>query len=197
MKIPGYAYILVGVLVAGVSGYVYKFLPRNGEPNNGMAVFFFVGLIFILIGVAKLFFRKVDTENAMILEKDITKNEQMHLHDQHKNISSNYRAETPSQTHINRVEQQINKIYQTEHPQNNMNAHGAQNTGHTSSYAQSHPYHTGQAPQPAPNNPGAHHPARAATQAAHTPYTIVQCPKCQTKNYSHSNYCHGCGHRLR
>jgi uncharacterized OB-fold protein len=44
-----------------------------------------------------------------------------------------------------------------------------------------------------------HQPGQSANQAAsgHQQYVIVECKKCKTKNYSHSNYCHNCGSRLR
>ena len=58
MEIPWWAQILIGVIVGGVSGYIYMFVPKNGQPNMAMALFFFIGMIFIIIGVIKFFFIK-------------------------------------------------------------------------------------------------------------------------------------------
>jgi NAD/NADP transhydrogenase beta subunit len=90
MEIPGWAYIIVGALIAIVSGVIYKDVPKDGAPNMAMAFFFFVGMIFILIGMAKFFFKKAEFGAPIILEKQESKARQ---------------AETIQ--HTNRVEQHI------------------------------------------------------------------------------------------
>ncbi|GIU69586.1 MAG: hypothetical protein KatS3mg002_0822 [Candidatus Woesearchaeota archaeon] len=47
MEISGKAYIIIGIFIAGISGYVYKFVPKpDGSPNFSMALFFFIAIIF-------------------------------------------------------------------------------------------------------------------------------------------------------
>jgi hypothetical protein len=195
MKIPAWGYILVGLIVAIFSGFIYKSVPKNGEPNMSMAFFFFVGMVFILIGIAKLFFRRIEKSGPMIIEKQ---------------------SHSEKNAHMNRVEAHINKVYS----QNQ----GKQE--HSSNYAQAHPFHKNEQAQQTHHAQAQHNTANTQTQhhmasqhiqhtalqhglahnpqsthqpqtAHHLPYAIVQCPKCSTKNYTHSNYCHNCGHRLR
>lgn len=177
MKIPGWAYLLVGIIVGGVSGYIYKFIPKNGQPNGAMAVFFFIGMIFILVGIVKLFFKKMDVQaeaSSVVRETSF--------------------KDTPTplskEQQINRVEQQITRAYQRENPQKQHTTQVAQHTQHsmhTSNYARAHPYQ------------GAHQSTAQSTHqtTSHPQYTIVQCKKCNAKNHSTSNYCHICGNGLR
>jgi hypothetical protein len=167
MKLPGWAYILVGLVVGGVSAYMYKFVPKDGQPNNAMAFFFFVGMIFILIGIVKVFFRRVDTIEDARFEQTI------------------------SQTSRNRVEEHVKRMHQTNmqaprqqqdtHPSQQTAQHSTQHQAHHSNYAKSHPYHG----------------IQSTTQQRPAQPTIIQCKKCGSKNHSTSNYCHVCGNRLR
>ena len=174
MKIPGWAYILVGVIVSGFSAYAYKYFPKNGEPNPAMALFFFVGMIFILVGIVKIFFRKLDVEtDAVQIPKQ---------------------ADT---SHANKVQSYIDKAYSqtnnknAQHNHNHAQAQHHTQVHHTSEYAKSHPFsqHNSQQSQQhnSPNN-NAHNQQMPS---------IINCVKCGTKNYSTSNYCHKCGNRIK
>jgi FtsZ-interacting cell division protein ZipA len=48
-----------------MSGYVYLFIPKNGQPNAAMALFFFIGIIFVVIGITQLFFKRKDDKSVM------------------------------------------------------------------------------------------------------------------------------------
>ena len=195
MEIPGWAYIGIGVLVSGISGYVYKFIPKpTGEPNMSMALFFFIGMIFIIVGVIRLSFKKISVEQDIVIKK-----QQEHLQNTAlKNVSK-----------VNRVEEQINAAYNRQNTQ-----------GHTSSYAKSHPYtqniHNDQtSPQQAAHaiyhNPQNIHQTEMLqatitekigvsnkdSNARQPVHQIINCPKCGTKNYTHSNFCHVCGNKLK
>jgi len=168
MKIPGWAYMAIGAFVSAFSGYVYKFIPRpDGSPNMAMVFFFFIGIIFILIGFVKLFFRKMDSEQEANYERA------------RENLKEASKEPTLKDYHRNKVEEQINKAYSqqgthTKHPADQ---------GHTSQYAKNHPYH------------GTPQAGQHSAQASHM--QVAVCKKCGNKNPPTSNYCHGCGNRMR
>ena len=172
MEIPGWTYIIIGGIIAVMSGIIYKTVPKNGQPNTAMAVFFFVGMIFILIGVAKIFFKRSDSTKPMILEKEQVRREE--------------------QQHVNRVEHHIRKLYEESAKQNTQqttaqskssNAHQAHavNPMNHQTHHQGISHTIGQA-----NHPTHHAPSQAQySQAPSQPqYKIISCPKCSTKNYS-------------
>lgn len=171
MKIQGWAYLGVGIFISALSGYLYKFVPKpDGTPNMSMAAFFFIGIIFILIGFIKLFFKKMDKDEEIKFQKareELEKTKHM----------SNY-------SHKNRVEEHINKVYQQASNQtqsSNTPLNNTQST-HSSSYAKTHPFHQ----------------AHQDTHHQHIPnHNIVVCKKCSNKNSPTANYCHSCGYRLR
>jgi multidrug efflux pump subunit AcrB len=186
MEIPGWAYIIVGALIAIVSGVIYKDVPKDGAPNMAMAFFFFVGMIFILIGMAKFFFKKAEFGAPIILEKQESKARQ---------------AETIQ--HTNRVEQHISRLYQQNAqntpPIHNQHAHQTAQPHHQVSATADQHMHPEHHKISETLRESQHTNSTQPTQHAppHQQYTIVACNKCGTKNYSHSNYCHNCGNRLR
>lgn len=188
MKIPGIAYIIIGVFMAGLSGYVYKFIPKpDGTPNMSMAFFFFISIIFIIVGFIKLFFKKMDDrkESEFHNAKKILEKGAQHT----KNTSPT--QEPPS--HKNRIEQQLNSAVadqnSEEHKQNQTTNH----PHHTSGYAKTHPYHG--VPQQG------NYSNTQDNSAHHAPHTsslsIIACKRCGDKNSATANYCHGCGFRLK
>ncbi|MBI2133992.1 hypothetical protein HYU11_04890 [Candidatus Woesearchaeota archaeon] len=48
-NIPGLVFILIGLVVAGVSFYI-----NSVQKGMGMIVFVFVGIVFVLWGIAKV-----------------------------------------------------------------------------------------------------------------------------------------------
>jgi len=186
MKIPGIAYIILGVFISGLSGYVYKFIPRpDGAPNMAMALFFFIGIIFIIIGFIKLFFKKAEEA------------QEQEYHKTRKVVETVIgQPVTPSQ-HRNRVEEQLNNAVQKQQSSphhNQQHTHQqAQNTHHyqhSSNYAKTHPYHGMQENQHAQNQATHHAPHASAL-------SITVCKRCGDKNTAAANYCHTCGNRLR
>lgn len=148
MEIPSWMYIGVGLIVSGMSGYIYKFVPKNGQPNNAMALFFFVGLIFLVIGIIKLILNRMDK-----------KQHQKNLKELHS-----------------RMQQQKNPNHQSKIIHNNLNR---QNQQHN----HQHNIH---------QNSGHQHQS-----SNNRNFTIIRCSRCNTRNYTHSNFCHMCGNKLR
>ena len=131
MKIPGWGYIIVGVIISVTSGIIYKTVPKNGEPNMAMALFFFIGMIFIIIGVIKFFFVKMDDTQELHYSKIQHEMNIKPVHE-HKTNQPNM-----SDAHMNRVEAHMNRIYSQNNQQSTHPAHNQ----HSSTYAKTHPYH--------------------------------------------------------
>lgn len=181
MKIPGIVYVIIGVFMSGLSGYVYKFIPKpDGSSNMAMALFFFIGIIFIIVGFIKLFFKKMDEEKETEYHKA--------RHALEKNINVNHPknarhvAEQP--TNRNRVEEQLDNAAKQQ--EMGTQHHTTQNKQHSSAYAKTHPYQ------------GIHQNVNTNRHmTTGQALTIVICKRCGDKNPSTTNYCRGCGNRLR
>jgi hypothetical protein len=208
MRLSEWTWLIAGVIVAVTAGYIYLFVHKNGQPNNAMAVFFFIGIVFIVIGITKLFFRRMDDKSVM---DSIT-------------------AQPPEQKIVtmptleskpNRVEQTIAQMAQQQAQQVKQptmstasnqanqsiqpNIGMSQKTGHTNTFAQLYQYN---GPVHTPST-GAHthhpisehvhhdtqhqehHPVENTTEHS------IKCKKCGNVNSGHSNYCHQCGNRLK
>jgi hypothetical protein len=192
MKIPGWGYMLVGVIISTTSGIIYKTVPKNGAPNMAMALFFFIGMIFIIIGVIKFFFIKIDDTQELNYHRIQQEVNITPIH-QHKSNHHNM-----SDAHINRVEAQMNRIYS----QNNQQSTQIGHTQHSSAYAKTHPYyHTTQTVPNQPQNTQTHHQHQTAQHQTNHNITqsmaIITCRKCGNKNPPTANYCHQCGQGLR
>jgi FtsZ-interacting cell division protein ZipA len=191
MELPGWSFLTVGVIVAVSSALIYGFVPKpDGTKNMAMALFFFIGMVFIIIGVIKTFFRKLENE-SIAATNAITRRVMMQQTQQAQ-------KPTVQEQHINRVEEQMNRIYAEQNTAQQPKSHHP----HTSNYAKAHPYQGVGQTQGAQHRTTQHAPQHTAHQQTthqgiHQHYTIVACSKCGTKNYSTSNFCHGCGNRLR
>jgi hypothetical protein len=175
--------------MAGLSGYVYKFIHMpDGTPNVSMAFFFFIGTIFIIVGFIKVFFKKAENTQEIGYHKA-------------KNVVDKVAVQPviPAQ-HRNRIEEQLNDAVQKQQPgqhQNqqhtNQHIHNTEHDyQHSSNYAKTHPYHgLQQGNQQSMQNQATHH-------APHTSaLSILVCKRCGDKNPATANYCHSCGYRLR
>ncbi|MEM4637528.1 MAG: zinc ribbon domain-containing protein [Candidatus Woesearchaeota archaeon] len=172
MKIPGIAYILIGLFMSGLSGYIYRFVPKpDGTPNMSMTFFFFIGIIFIIIGFIKIFFKSVDKKSDLEYQKIKTNIEKQLVNNQEKNVN----------THKNRVEEQLKEF---EEKMKHTQKKSTQNP-HTNTYAKTHQY-TGV------KNPG--------IKKDETPkinnFMTLKCKRCGKVNPSTAYYCHDCGYRL-
>jgi len=192
MGLSGWTWNIFGIIVAAISGYVYLFVPRNGSPNTAMALFFFIGIVFIIIGVAKMFFSRSDDKNMMNALKETEKTVEQ------KSV------EMPvTMQRQNKVEEALNKAMQEAQMKQaqQQNNTPAQKMHHSNSYHDVHQYN---GPVYNPSS-GTHtqHPVTAHTQTHHATHPIqnsehgLRCKKCGNVNAGHAVYCHQCGNRLR
>ncbi|MFA5797057.1 MAG: hypothetical protein WC916_03425 [Candidatus Woesearchaeota archaeon] len=215
MEIPAWVWMVIGIIIAAFSGYVYTYVPKNGGPNMAMAVFFFIGIIFIVVGIVKVFLQKNDSdpEKKQLHAMQLQQKQQHAIHAQ--------RVAQQNSQRQNSVEEQIRAAYAREQGQ----IPRTQNTQvpqHPNQYAKHHQYQgpvnraqeqTTTHHAPAHQIPTTHHTQTPQHTAHHTPqtpthhqtseqhqntsHTIIQCTQCGTRNYTHSHYCHMCGGRLK
>jgi len=203
MKLSGWAWIISGIIIAVVSAYVYWGVPRNGQPNTAMAVFFFVGGIFIIVGIIKLFFKRVDSSKSIIdsvqpgVEPKIVTMEE---HAEKEQVRQFEQQPEP----INRVDKAVQDMakqeQQTQRPMSQQFQSGQASRLHTNAYYKGHGYKgpvqeiKKQVQQSTQNNqaiPQHQHPIHNTEQHS------VRCRKCGTTNTAIANYCHSCGNRLK
>jgi hypothetical protein len=209
MGLSGWTWNIFGIIVAAISGYIYLFVPRNGSPNSAMALFFFVGLIFIIVGTTKIMLaKKTDTSVMNALKESDATIQQKALE-----------MQTLQQERPNKVEAAITQAMtqaQVKAPAQNMQqgniqanipAHQRAQQHHTNSYHNIHQY-KGPVYNPTSGTHAQHpvtvHTQTAGTQAHHTmqqPASSsthgIRCKKCGNVNAGHAVYCHQCGNRLR
>ena len=200
MGMSGWTWNIFGILIAVVSGYVYLFIPHNGSPNLAMAFFFFIGIIFIIIGLTKIFFSRSEDKSMMNALK------------QPEKAIEQKAMQTPIvEDRPNKVELAISKaMHETQvkqaPQQANTPVHQKMHQSHSNSYHNVHQY---QGPVYNPTS-GTHtqHPVAGHTQAAikethHAAHPIqnsehgLRCKRCGNVNAGHAVYCHQCGNRLR
>ncbi|MGV8141787.1 MAG: hypothetical protein ACP5NW_05085 [Candidatus Woesearchaeota archaeon] len=209
MRLNAWTWLIFGAIISVVAGYIYLFIPKNGGPNNAMALFFFIGVIFIIIGVVQLFFKRADDKE--IFESVKVSEEKS----QDKTIEVPIVESKP-----NKIDEEVSKMIERQEKSTktnndlNRSAHLGNNmdklkVNHTNTYSQLHQY---RGPVHTPST-GAHaqHPvAQHVQQHATQHHTAVQqhrvqnvaeyslkCGKCGNVNSGHSNYCHQCGGRLK
>jgi hypothetical protein len=195
MKLSGWIWLSVGILIAAISGYVYIAIPKDGQPNMAMAFFFFVGIIFILVGVFRLFFKKVE-DDISIMDSIVQKDKTEQYIREHAAVDN---------ARPNRVEQTVQQMSQQRLNTQQMNSqmHHAQ-TQHNNTYSQSHQYTGPVRTQQAPHATAGTNIGQTHTQIQHPQQHHVQnaehsvkCRRCGNVNHAQSNYCHQCGNRLK
>jgi hypothetical protein len=148
-SINGGIYLIIGAIIAIVSWIIKS---QNPNRSTVMLIFFFIGILFILIGFVKLFFSKLDKKQREIDIHNINVVNKTHAKPEHQTAHSGHTQHTQHQTHSK--EQNLNERF---------------------------PYKGFGAPQHQQQN----HPK------------IINCPMCGTRNYTVSNFCHGCGYKLK
>ncbi len=196
MKLNGWTWLISGLIVAIISGYVYLFIPKNNSPNNAMALFFFIGIIFIVVGLLKVLFTRKEDDLMMNAVKEPERTPAQPIN-----------ANT-MQVPQNRVEQEINEMLkQQEQKQQATNpaikqTNNINRTNHTNSFYNKYQY---QGPVHQTHATHSTHPANTKQPAIANiskPTHIqnaehgIRCKSCSNINSAHSNYCHKCGHRL-
>jgi len=200
MKLNGWTWLIAGLLVSCVSGYVYLFIPKNGSPNTAMALFFFIGIIFMVVGVLKILFTHKEDQIIMSAIKaperktpvmPVVENRQNRV-EQQLNQMMNEQTQAPMQTsNINNAQITNNNINKTNHTNSFYNKY--QYSGPVHQTNATHAQHPAQASQThTTTNPTQHH-SQHIQNAEHG----LRCKSCSNVNSAHANYCHQCGHRLR
>jgi len=227
MRLTGWTWLIAGLVVSIFSGYVYLFIPKNGHPNTAMALFFFIGIVFIVIGIAKIFFRRMDDHSVMDSINGVEQSQPkiVTLPDNMQNIDSK----------PNRVDETIAQMIQEEQqsrPQTksqmqtsaapiivnpsspNVPAQNTQKTvHHTNTFSDIYQY---KGPVHTPSTGvHVHHPVSQHIQQQSTQHQAstthdapqhsiqnttehsIKCRKCGNANPGSSNYCHQCGNRLK
>jgi len=222
MKLNGWTWLIAGVIISILSGYVYLFIPKDGHPNTAMALFFFIGIVFIVIGITKIFFRRMDDKSVMDSVKVAEESQPkiVTLQNTVQNIESK----------PNRIDETIAQMIQEEQqsrpqvkPQmqtpttsvavNNQNSPSSQNmTQHTNTFSKIYEYkgpvHTASTGTHAQHPVSQHiqQPMQHHTTAMHnapqhpihnTTEHSIKCTKCGNANPGTANYCHKCGNRLK
>jgi hypothetical protein len=217
MELNGWTWSIAGIIMTVMSGYVYLFIPKNGGKNTAMAIFFFIGIVFLIIGITKLFFRRIDDKSVM---------DSLNKQPPEQKIVTMPTMENKP----NRVEERINQMVQEQERQESqakVNTATASMNGtpsgqkmmhnqhqisqHTNSFSNIYQYsgpvhnpsagvhaqhpvsqHTGQSTINAtPHQTEQHHPVQNTIEHG------IKCRKCGNVNAGHANYCHGCGNRLK
>jgi hypothetical protein len=196
MRLTAWTWMIFGAIIAVVSGYIYLFIPKNGGHNNAMAMFFFIGIIFIVIGVIQLFYKRVDDKEIFESVKNSEKKSPERVID------------VPIiEFKPNRIEEEINKmVAQQEKPAMKVGSLLDKPTHHSNTYYQLHQY-SGPVHSPSTGTHAQHpvnqHMQHSQTNAAlqHRVQNVAEhslkCIKCGNVNSGHSNYCHQCGNRLK
>jgi hypothetical protein len=123
--IPGIAYAVIGAIIAGSSKFVEI---RSG---NKMAVFFYIGLIFIAIGIGKIILAKIQSQQNAIHQqpKKLSTNQIMQgrinqntrpqtTAQRHAGGNPNYQnPPTPQDPRINSIDHRIKKVHATQFQQ--------------------------------------------------------------------------------
>ena len=198
MALTGWHWTIFGILVAVVSGYTYFYAGRN----NAMALFFFIGVVFLIIGLLKLFFRKVDDAQVFNRVKQSEAQNTVHQLPPDNTVQIGQTTLVQEQEPANKVERLINMMAkEQEKPKVHTQAHMHQiDSGYSNSYAKLHQY---KGPLKTAANTSAHgtHPINSHVQpkvvnnAEHE--HSLKCKKCGNVNHGKSNYCHQCGSRLK
>ncbi|MGV8172494.1 MAG: hypothetical protein ACP5OA_07430 [Candidatus Woesearchaeota archaeon] len=199
MRLTAWTWLIFGGIISIMSGYIYLFVPKNGEHNNAMGLFFFIGIVFIITGIIKLFFKKIDDESVFESAK----------------ISEQKNPEKVIQipvieTKPNKIDEAVNQMLRQHEPAGPQHqpakpnaVHNTNRSNHTNSFSHIYQY---KGPIHAPGGTHTQHQVSqhtaAQTSAARHPIHNteehgIKCHRCGNVNSGHSNYCHQCGNRLR
>ena len=66
VSIPGWAYVLVGGIVAGVS----KYLTSKPDASAGLKLFFWLGLLLVAVGIFKIVFGYIMGEKKSVVDEE-------------------------------------------------------------------------------------------------------------------------------
>jgi len=222
MRLNGWTWLVSGLIITIMSGYVYLFIPKNGGPNTAMALFFFIGIIFLVIGITQIFFRRQDDKSVLdSIEKEQPEQKIVTMPAiENKQNKVDAAIEQMLQQRTQQAQPQVKPSGQTQM----QNVHQTQHTNSLSqTYQYTGPVHTastgvhtqhpvsqhmqqqtlGDHQASTIHNTPHHmqHPSESQNAEHHpiqnTTEHSIKCVKCGNVNPGHSNYCHKCGNRLK
>jgi hypothetical protein len=174
MGVSGTLYLIFGIFIGVVSRIIY-----NSNKRVIMLGFFWIGILFCVIGIIKLIFMREKKKREAALSRGM---------------------QNPSMAVSN--SQPVNQYPTSENPQYPMRQTPDQSftqhpSAHASGYAQNHPHQrTAQSSL---------HPAVQKLQALEeqsrqtaqrTTHNLKSCPVCSANNPLHAHFCGNCGSRL-
>jgi hypothetical protein len=165
VSISGFAYILIGAFIAGASKFV------EIKSGKTMTLFFYIGIIFILIGATKLvlatFKKKIESQ------KSGKQRPQQHIQRQpapYKVAAAGTQARPAS-------------------PSNPIQHSNQSNMARANDYSG---IRGNQVSHIKAINAGQHNPSPAMNHIS-----IISCPACGIQHYAYANFCMICGHNLK
>jgi hypothetical protein len=161
--IPGWAFLGVGAAVAGFSKFVEQ------RSNSNMTLFFWIGCLFVVIGVAKIGYQ-------MLLEKTRPKTHKNHPHMQQKPMQRQQPLPPMWQGQKRQHGQEPQRTHQPSQQA------PWQNTTPTNFNVGTHHVHVPKDEKPA-DHPGMNN--------------IIACPNCSIKHYSYAKFCMMCGYKIK
>jgi hypothetical protein len=166
-SIPGWVYIVLGAVMIGAAEFV-----NSKTKTNSLTIFFYIGILFLIIGVGKYLF------NSIFKKKDDLGTKQARAH------------------HIRNVQHQSmanqgfnNQGFAHQHPQGHQFPSHLQGQHHIQRVSQQ-----SSAQPPTQSYPQTQQ--QQYQQFAQHP-SIIACPACNTRHYDYANYCMKCGTRMK
>jgi apolipoprotein N-acyltransferase len=221
MKLNAWTWLISGIIVSAISGYVYLTIPKNGQPNIAMALFFFIGIVFIVVGVVQLFFKRADDQSIMNSlntaeqpqPKIVTMPNNLQNLESKPNRVDETIAQMMQQEQQPKIKTQIPITPTNTAPNIPIIQHNQKSTNHTNSFSKIHEYkgpvHTASTGKHAEHPVTQHTPTPAGTahqtntnavpqhRIQNTTEHSIKCRKCGNANTGSSNNCHQCGNRLK
>ena len=175
--LPTWSFLLVGILMILYAQFIKT---RENVPKEAMNIFTFIGIVFLVIGVAKLLFKlykaKFQTSETRAAKKVVGLDVDAEERRMKEDINREYaHGRNPS---IDYEKRQANS--------RNADRGNAETREGRRHAAKTHPQ---------PNNIRNKKLDESGQQVG-GPQTIVYCPSCRARNYNTSQFCHMCGGSL-
>jgi DNA-directed RNA polymerase subunit RPC12/RpoP len=178
--IPGGAYILIGIAMSVFSFFV----ARTPKANlKGFWIFVGVGVIFIIIGIAKLLLKKAaEPKKPLRSSQMMEQMRQQAAQSQQRGIHQQNPSTRTTQPDNYQQSPQYYQQYQSLSQENPRQAHAHMN-------------HSNQGTE---FSQGQHHVRKAThSQESRQHMSIIACPTCGTRHYDYAYFCMRCGTRIQ
>jgi cytoskeletal protein RodZ len=188
--IPGWAYLASGLAITFFS----KWVEAKSKPGE-LALFFWIGILFIIIGVWKIIYKYIFRKEKNSLDKS-NNSHQSSFNNQFNSANHSNKA------HVNHHSNShhSNAMHHPNATQNTSTIHNSNNTtnhhNHTAPTL-SH-YHNAKVNNAVNKNQNFSSTSPVITKANSPQHvSIISCPFCGTKHYDYANFCMKCGKKLK